>query len=140
MKNLRFFLIIVVLMLFGCTSSNTFSEKEMSELGAALIKLSSSVESAVRYKGVGGGLSDDQLLVMATKHDPGLLEPFNHYKLRVKIQDNHTAVLVCSEDGTNALLEDAGCTARMERHRWKDRPLSPCEFSIDLKNVCTKPK
>lgn len=131
---------LIVLFSFGCASSNAFSERDMNELGAALIKLSSSVESAVRYKGMGGDISDDRLLIIATKHDPSLLEPFSGYKLRVKIQDNHAAVLVCSKDGANALLEDAGCTARMEEHRWKDQPLSPCEFSLDLKETCINVK
>lgn len=142
MKKLGLYLIALILLFsFGCTSSNAFSERDMNELGAALIKLSSSVESAVYYKGiVCDGLSDDQLLSLSTKHDPSLLEPFNDYKLRVKIQNKHAAVLVCSGDGANALLEDAGCTARMELHRWKDQPLSPCEFSLDLNKVCEKPE
>jgi hypothetical protein len=131
---------VIFLLSFGCSSSDTFSEKDMNELGAALIKLSSAVESGVRYKGLGANLPGDQLLMLSTQHDPNLLEPFKDYNLRVMIQENHSAVLICSKDGRNALLEDAGCTARMELHRWKDQPLSRCEFSLNLKKVCDQSK
>jgi len=140
MKIARLSLIIVIMLLFGCASSQAWSEKEMNELGSALTKLSSSVESTVRYKGMGADLPDDKLLILSTKHDPGLLEPFQGYTLRVLRQNGHTAVLVCTEDGLAALLEDAGCTARMDQHRWKARPVPPCEFTLDLDRVCTSPK
>ena len=141
MKNRGLSLIsIVFLFFFGCASSNAFSEREMNELGAALIKLSSAVESGVRYKGIEETLSDKEILALSTTHDPSLLDPFLDYKLRVKVQNKHAAVLVCSENGSKALLEDAGCTARMELHRWKEQPLSPCEFSLDLNKVCDKPE
>jgi len=140
MKTARLSLSIVILLLFGCASSQAWSEKEMNELGSALTKLSSSVESTVRYKGMGADLPDDKLLILSTKHDPGLLEPFQGYALRVLRQNGHTAVLVCTEDGLAALLEDAGCTARMDQHHWKARPVPPCEFTLDLAKVCTSPK
>ncbi|MEI7636861.1 MAG: hypothetical protein WCJ37_06105 [Syntrophus sp. (in: bacteria)] len=140
MKIPRFSLIIVIILLIGCANTQAQSIREMNELGSALTKLSSAVESTVRYKGIGADLPDDELLILSTKHDPGLLEPFQGYKLHVLRQNGHTAVLVCTEDGLAALLEDAGCTARMDQHRWKAQPLSPCEFTLDLSKVCTSPK
>lgn len=142
MKTARISLtiVVVVLLLFGCACAQVRSETKINELGSALTKLSSSVESTVRYKGMGADLPDDKLLILSTKHDPGLLEPFQGYTLRVLRQNGHTAVLVCTEDGLAALLEDAGCTARMDQHRWRDRPVPPCEFTLDLDKVCTSPK
>jgi len=140
MKTSHLSLIIVILLLFGCANSQAQSIRDMNELGSALTKLSSAVESTVRYKGLGADLPDDELLILSTKHDPGLLEPFQSYKLRVLRQNGHTAVLVCTEDGLAALLEDTGCTARMDQHRWKAQPLSPCEFTLDLSQVCIQPK
>lgn len=140
MKTARLFLIIVILLLSGCTSSQAWSEQEMNELGSALTKLCSAVESTVRYKGVGADLPDDELLILSTKHDHGLLEPFQGYKKRVLRQNSHTALLVCTEDGLTALLEDACCTARMDHHHWKARPMPRCDFTMDLNNVCTNPK
>ena len=142
MKTVRLSLIIVVVvfLLFGCACAQFRSETKMSELGSALTKLSSAVESTVRYKEMGADLPDDKLLILSTKHDPGLLEPFQGYTLRVLRQNGHAAVLICTEDGLAALLEDAGCTARMDRHHWKARPVPPCEFTLDLPKVCTSYK
>ena len=56
---------------------------------------------------------------MATAHDPGLLDPFSEYMLKAVSQNNHAIVLVCTNDGMKALLEDAGCTSKMDMHWWK---------------------
>ena len=139
MKTARLSLVVIFLLLFGSACAQARSETEMNELGSALTKLSSAVESTVHYKKQGANLSDDQLLFLSTKHDPGLLRPFQDKTLRVLRQDGHSAVLVCTQDGNEALLEDTGCTARMDQHRWNVRP-SPCEFTLDLTKVCASPK
>lgn len=140
MKTASLSLITFILLIFGCASSQAWSEKDMNELGSALTKVSSSVESTVRYKGMGADLPDDELFILSTKHDPGLREPFQGYKLRILRQNGHTAVLVCTQDGLAALLEDAGCTAGMDRHHWKAQPVPPCEFTLDLDKICSNPK
>jgi hypothetical protein len=93
------------------------ASEEMYIKGSALTKLSAAVESTVRYKNPAPDLSNSELLVLATRHDPVLLENFNGYKVRVLHQDRHSAVLVCDAAGTRALLEDAGCTGPMDRNR-----------------------
>jgi hypothetical protein len=109
--------------------------EEMYIKGSALTKLSAAVESTVRYKNPPPDLSDSELLTLATRHDPVLLENFKGYKVRVLRQDRHSLVLVCDAAGTQALLEDAGCTGPMDRNRWMEKPES-CEFSINAKEVC----
>jgi len=106
---------------------------------SALTKLSAAAESAVRYKDAPGELTDRALLQWATSHDPALLAPFSAYTLKVLRQDRHALVLVCTEDGTIALLEDAGCTAGLDRHRWRDTPEAVCGFSIETRVVCAGP-
>ena len=106
---------------------------------SALTKLSAAAESAVRYKDVPEDLTDRALLRWATSHDPALLAPFPAYTLKVLRQDRHAVVLVCTEDGTIALLEDAGCTAELDRHRWRDTPDAVCGFSIEPRVVCAGP-
>jgi len=139
-KRFSLVIVAVVLLFSGCAGAQVRSETKMNELGSALTKLSSAVESTVRYKEVETDLADDKLLILSTKHDPGILEPFQGYKLRVLRQNSHTAVLVCTEDGLAALLEDAGCTARMDQHHWKSQPLPSCEFTLDLDKVCVSRK
>jgi hypothetical protein len=79
--------------------------EEMYIKASALTKLSAAVESTVRYKSPPSDLDESELLKLATRHDPVLLENFNGYKVRVLCQDRHSVVLVCDAAGTQALLE-----------------------------------
>lgn len=124
----------------GCVSAGHSSNEETMLIKAsALTKLSAAAESAVRYKDAPGELTDRTLLQWATSHDPALLAPFSAYTVKVLRQDRHAVVLVCTEDGTIALLEDAGCTAVLDRHRWRDTPGAVCGFSIEPRVVCAGP-
>jgi hypothetical protein len=109
----------------------------MYGLASALTKLSAAVESAVGFKDPPVTLSDADLLVFATQHDPALRAPFDSYRLRILRRDPHAAVLVCTSDGRQALLEDAGCSAALDAHRWKDAPPTPCEFTMNVAAVCS---
>jgi len=108
----------------------------MYVLGSALTKLSASVEATVRYEDPPQGINDKELLALSTKHDPGLMESFADYTLRVSRQDGHAVVLVCDKDGKIGLLEDAGCSSEMDKHLWKEDPPKPCEFTITVRDVC----
>jgi hypothetical protein len=127
---------IGVSFLMGCASGlNRPDPEEMYIKASALTKLSAAVESTVRYKNPPPELADDELLKLATRHDPVLLENFRGYKVRVRREARHSIVLVCDASGTRALLEDAGCTGPMDNQRWTGKP-QPCEFSIDTRAVC----
>ena len=127
---------ITISLLAGCASSQEgLDSEEMYIKASALTKLSTAVESTVRYKNPPSGLGDRELLELATRHDPVLLENFRGYKVRVLRQERHSVVLVCDETGTRALLEDAGCTGPMDRERWMGQA-EPCEFSINTEQVC----
>jgi hypothetical protein len=127
---------IIISFLTGCSSNPKRPDpEEMYSQASALTKLSAAVESTVRYKNPPSELGESELLVLATQHDPVLLENFKNYKIRVLREARHSAVLVCDASGTRALLEDAGCTGPMDRERWKDKS-EPCEFSIDTRVVC----
>ena len=126
------------LVLFGCCHSQPVTAEKMLELGSALTKLSTAVESTVRYKNPPSGSSDFELLAMATQHDPDLLKPFMEYKLLVLSQDKHAVVLVCTKDGKAGLLEDAGCSARLDSHLWEEKPVRPCEFTLKVQEVCKR--
>lgn len=128
-------LILVVLILGGCITEPVGNE-EMYRLGSALTKLSASVESTVRYKDVPEGITDNELLVIATRHDPLLLQPFAEYKLRVNREDRHAIVLVCTPDGGRALLEDAGCSKELDAHHWQSQTSKTCEFTITAQRAC----
>jgi len=131
--------ISVVLIFLAACSSTLFaqapSEEEMLIKASALTKLAKAAESAGRHKNPPADLTEQEFLAFATSHDPSLLEPFSGYRLRALRKDRRAVVLVCSADGAIRLLEDAGCTAALDRHHWRG-PNFPCEFSIDVAEVC----
>ncbi|MDH5571771.1 MAG: hypothetical protein OEY89_08405 [Gammaproteobacteria bacterium] len=119
--------------------SSPYNEKNMLPLAAELLKASAAVESTVRYKKPDPALKDRKLLMFATQHDPELAIPFESYEIKIYQQNRHALVLVCSADGARGLLEDAGCTKEMDRHRWQDTgSLTSCEPVINLAAICSK--
>jgi hypothetical protein len=132
-------MMVLVVALAGCASlgtEQTYSEEQMMTAAAALTKVSAAAEANLRYGSPSDTLTDAEFLAQSVAHDPGLLKPISAYQVKATRQGGHVAILVCSEDGAIALLEDAGCTAAMDRHRWRDDPKSPCVFTIDLVQLC----
>jgi hypothetical protein len=131
-------IMLVLALATGCAPATQRPDREEMYIKAsARTKLSAAVESTVRYKNPPPELNDDELLMLATRHDPALLDNFKDYKVRVLRQSRHSVVLVCDTSGNRALLEDAGCSGPMDRHRWMEKP-EPCEFTINTAEVCLK--
>ncbi len=129
--------IIFVFLLSGCAIiSHKDNSEEMYIKASALTKLSSAVEGIVRYESFPDTLSDQNLLKLSAEDDPSLLEPFNGYVLKVNREFNHAIVLVCNSDGTQGLLEDAGCTAAFDKHLWQKK--ASCAFTIQSNLVCAE--
>jgi hypothetical protein len=126
------FIVAVALVLgsaAGCAPLTQMQRPDREEMyikASALTKLSAAVESTVRYKNPPTGLDDRELLALATGHDPALLDNFKGYTVRVLRQSRHSVVLVCDATGNRGLLEDAGCSGPMDRHRWMGK-LEPCD-------------
>lgn len=131
----------LVLILAGCTTlppEGKYSEAQMMNAAAALTRVSAATEANLRYGSSTGTLSDADFLAESVAHDSGLLLPFSAYQIKSMRKDGYSAILLCTQDGANALLEDAGCTAAMDRHRWRDDPGSSCTYSMDLKQLCSQ--
>ena len=75
------------------------------------------------------------VLSAATEHDRSLLGPFRTYELFVRVEGRNSSVLVCTGNKARALLEDAGCSARVDGQLWREGFL--CGFTLDLSSVCT---
>lgn len=128
---------IFIFLLTGCAIvGHTDNSEEMYIKASALTKLSSAVEGTVRYESLPDTLSDQDLLKLSTEDDPSLLEPFNGYVLKVNREFNHAIVLVCNSDGTQGLLEDAGCTAAMDSHLWQKT--ASCAFTLQSDVACVE--
>ncbi len=130
---------ILPFVLGACVHWGISEDEQMLRLGSALTKLSAAVENSVRYKNPPPDLSDAELLALATQHDPALLDPFRDYAVRVLRQDRHAIVLVCTQDRQRGLLEDAGCTGKLDKQSWKENPPQPCEFGLAIPTVCSGP-
>ena len=130
----------LVLILAGCTTlppGGKYTEAEMMNAAAALTKVSAAAEANLRYGSSAAALSDADFLAESVAHDPGLLLPLSAYQIKSMRKDGYSAILLCTQDGSKALLEDAGCTAALDRHRWRDDPDSSCVFTVELKQLCT---
>lgn len=127
---------ITVCLLAACATQPT--EREMNYLASALTKVSAAVDATVRYRRTADGLPEAELLRFSTAHDPALLKPFDGLTVRVLRDGRDSAVLVCESRADKALLEDAGCTAKLDQHRWSNGGTNRCEFTIDIKKVCAR--
>ena len=132
-------ILVVTLTLAGCAIAPTqqpYSDEQMLIAASALTKVAAAAEGMARYGHVPDGTTDEGFLIMATAHDPTLLQPFTNYRVRARRQDKHAAVLLCTADATAALIEDVGCTAASDVHHWQALPRHGCEFSLNLADVC----
>lgn len=128
------------LMLSACAMNVSVDKDRMYILSSQLTKLSAAVESTVRYKNPPASLDEQGLLKLATQHDPGLLEAFSQFQVHARSSQRHSVVLICTEDGLHALLEDAACTPALDRQHWRDAPGQRCEFTIETVTVCERPQ
>lgn len=126
--------LLTTISLMGCATPT--NEREMNNLASALTKVSAAVEATVRYGTLAPNVTDEQILAAATAHDPVLLKNFDGRTIRVIRQGEDSAVLVCERLSGKALLEDAGCTAKMDLHRWSEIASQACKPTLDLKRVC----
>lgn len=121
----------------SCLHAQSVDEEEIATLSAALIKVSSAVHTAVRYKSPDPTLQDNALLDFAIAHNPRLLNRFDAYVLKARQTGANSSVLVCTADGTHALIEDAGCTGQSDWHA--SSLTEPCEYTLDLNAACASP-
>lgn len=103
------------------------ADDEYYKLATALTKLSAAVEYAVRYEHPPEGLSDRELIDFSVRHDPSLAMDFEDYLMKVSVNDDHAILLVCRDDSV-AILEDLGCTAKLDAQRWENH--ESCEFTL----------
>lgn len=129
-------ILVASVSLLGCREGNAMDPEAMLRLASALTKLSAAVESTCRYKNPPEGLRDAGLVSFATRHDPSLSVPFRDYVVRGKCEERHGIVLVCTKDDGRALLEDTGCSARLDAHLWQAEPPRACEFTVKVEQAC----
>lgn len=128
--------VVAILLATGCAWAQ-FDDTTMFPLASAVTKLSAAVDAYVSST-ANLPSNSNAIIEAATAHDPALRQPFHPYQVRLKIEGRNSAVLVCSLDGRRALIEDAGCTAKVERQAWRESPPPPCVSALDLATVCKR--
>lgn len=110
-------------------------DKERSLLTAKMVKLSSVVE---KYFWSLSEMPFDEtinILRSATRDNPSLLAPeFEPYQFKVQYQNPYAVLLLCSKDGSRAIMEDAGCSADLDRQ--VTDAATPCEFKLVVQSKC----
>ncbi len=138
MKYTKVYLIVTIFVLGGCSFNLVEDDTKYYQLASALTKLSSAVEATVRYKKIPDGATSDKIVELSIAHDKSLLTPFSDYKIKIYVEARHAIVLVCNAAVTEAYLEDAGCSAELDRHHWKTEVIEPCAATLNLTQVCEK--
>lgn len=131
--------VLVFVVLTACTTpgrTQALDEESLLVAASALNKVAAAVESAVRFKSAPKGLSEEELKRFATQHDPAMLEPLRGFLVRVRRVGMYSSVLACTRDGRTGLMEDAGCTARLDARFWNRTPPTACEFQLELEKTC----
>lgn len=132
----RILISLVTLLLCACSTpvDSAPSAKERGRLSTQMVNLSSAVDAYFADLPQAPTDSDAVILQNATRHDKRLLAPeFEPYMLKVQYQNPYAVLLLCSKDGQWAIMEDAGCSARLDRqvmHR------AACEFTLRVKQGC----
>lgn len=115
-------------------AGDALSDAERGRLGTAMVNLSAAVDTVLSERKTPPAGDDLETIRAAVAYDPGLLTPvFDGYKLRLKWQKSYTVLLVCDKDGRVAYMEDAGCSARLDRQAPEG---APCEFALNVRGDC----
>jgi hypothetical protein len=128
--------LLFVALLCGCAVGEDQAAQEMFVKASALTKVASALEAFVRFGDAPENLLESELLRRATADDPSLLVPFENLAIRARRTGPLSSVLVCTKDRREGLLEDAGCTGKFDEHLWQRTPRPPCDFQLDLPQVC----
>ncbi len=136
MKHSILISLTAALLLAACVAptASALDAEERGRLSAKMVNLSSAVDTYfadLAEAPIDGNVS---ILQSATRHDPRLLaSEFEPYMLKVQYQKSYAVLLLCSKDGNRAIMEDAGCSARLDRQIAHG---TACEFTLLVNPGC----
>lgn len=136
MKQPLLISLVATLLLAACVApiAATPDAEERGRLSVKMVNLSSAVDTYFADLAEAPIDSDVSILQNATRRDPRLLAPeFEPYVLKAQYQKPYAVLLLCSKDGGRAIMEDAGCSARLDR---QITDAAPCEFTLLVNQSC----
>jgi len=130
------YVVAMALLLVACAGpvSALPEQDERGRLSTLMVNLSSAVDGYFADLQQAPTDPDDVIMKKATEHDPRLLAPeFDQYTLRVQYQNRSAVLLLCTKDGKFAIMEDAGCSARLDRQVTE---AADCNFALRVREGC----
>lgn len=135
MTTLR--LVAAVVILLGAGACARANDDETLMRAAALLRtIANDVDAFVSSSPEASTLPEAEIIQRATIRDPSRLVELGDYVLRVKVEGRNSAVLMCSSDRTRGLVEDAGCSGRVDKLYFREGPGQSCVFTLNLAEVC----
>lgn len=110
---------------------------EVSRVIGVLRLLSPMVDDYVAHNPKAQNMETKQIILESVKSSPALANALKDYKVNIRVDGLDSAILVCMPSGDKALVEDAGCSAEVDR-QYTDHPM-PCTFELNLKETCEAP-
>lgn len=136
MKSYSLISLVTILLLGACAfhDSDVHDAEKRGILSTKMVNLSSAVDTYFTDLPKPPTEIDAAILQNATHRDKRLLATeFELYVLKVQYQNPYAVLLLCSKDGKRAIMEDAGCSARLDRQVTND---APCEFTLHVSQGC----
>lgn len=135
--NYRHFLVTIFLISLSLNNSgcqaNDNEVENMYDYASRIKTIASGVDGLVKY-GNGKSLLNNELLLKAVNGQSEKLQFPHDYSLLIKVVGNNSEVMLCRNE--KALIEDTGCTAKSDLHHWKTQESPPCEFTLNLDDLC----
>lgn len=128
--------LFLALLLSACATSIAAgpSGEERGRMSTHMVNLSSAVDAYFAEIPSAPAEDDGTILRKATAYDGRLLAPeFEPYLLKTQYQSPYAVILLCSKDGRQAIMEDAGCSAKVDRQVTSS---APCEFTLQVIEGC----
>lgn len=105
-------------------------EKERADLSVKMKILSWTMDGYFAKQASPPTGSDEEILRQAAA---GKTEDFAPYLLKMQYQQPYAVLLLCTKDGSRAIIEDAGCSMRVDR---QVRDEAPCAFTLRVSEGC----
>lgn len=126
-----------IVFLLGASACATADDDETLMRAAAVLRtIANDVDTFVSSTPEASAIPEADIIRRATIRDPGRLGALDDYVLRVRIEGRNSAVLMCSKDSARGLVEDAGCSGRVDKLYFREAPGQTCAFTLNLAEVC----
>ncbi len=114
--------------------SEQLSEKERGDISSRMVNLSRIVDTYFSTLSVPPTEQDEVIINKALENSSDSIDTkFDNYQLHTLYQQGFAVVLLCDKDDKQALMEDAGCSAGVDK---QIRQPADCKFTLRVAKGC----